>query len=58
MLKNNRNFPVSLRKRKSIINLEGLNLQSFLTIGIVLMVLLISILCTAASPNSNMLIGV
>ncbi|MGZ7046902.1 MAG: hypothetical protein ACXVH2_00695 [Methanobacterium sp.] len=58
MLKNNRNFPVSLRKRKSIINLEGLNLQSFFTIGIVLMVLLISILCTAASPNSNMLIGV
>jgi competence protein ComGC len=54
MLKNSRNVSVNLRRRRSFLNLEQFNPQSFVLIGMIVMILIISILCVAAYPNSNM----
>jgi competence protein ComGC len=58
MLKNNRNGTVDLRRRRSFMNLEQLNPQSFFIIGMIIMILIISVLCVAVYPNSNMYTGV
>lgn len=58
MLKNNRNNTISLRKRKSMMDFKQYNMKSFFIIGMILMVLILSILCIAAYPNSNMLAGI
>lgn len=53
MLKTRKNVPISLKQKQHIINLEQINLQPLIIIGIVIMVLIISTLCVAAYPNSN-----
>jgi competence protein ComGC len=58
MLKNSRSVSVDLRRRKSFMNLEQFNLQSFALIGMIVMILIISVLCVAAYPNSNMFTGI
>ncbi len=58
MFKSSRNTRVDLRRRKSLIDLRNVNNESLLFITAILMVLIISILCVAAAPNSNMLAGV
>ena len=58
MLKNSRNISVNLRRRKSFMNLEQFNPQSFVLIGMIVMILIISILCVATYPNSNMPAGI
>lgn len=58
MLKNNRNITVDLRRKRSLVNLEQFNTQSFFIIGTVIMILIISVLCVAAYPNSNAFTGI
>lgn len=58
MLKNGRSASVDLRKRRSFINLEGLNFQFLVLIAMIVMILIISVLTVAAYPNSNMPAGV
>ncbi|MBI5680110.1 MAG: hypothetical protein HZC47_04365 [Methanobacterium sp.] len=53
MIKTRKNVPISLKQRTHIINLEQINLQPFIIVGLVIMVLIISVLCVAAYPNSN-----
>jgi competence protein ComGC len=58
MLKNSRSVSVDLRRRKSFMNLEHFNPQSLALIGMIVMILIISVLCVAAYPNSNMFTGI
>ncbi len=58
MFKSSRNARVDLRRRRSLIDLRNVNNESLLFITAILMVLIISILCVAAAPNSNMFAGV
>lgn len=52
MFKNSRNGRVDLRKKRSLIDLKNVNNESVLMFAFMLMVLIISILCVAATPNS------
>ncbi|MDI6725095.1 MAG: hypothetical protein QMD61_10665 [Methanobacterium sp.] len=59
MLKTRRNVSIpDLRRKQSIINLEQINLQSCVMIGVIISLLVISILCVAAYPNSNMPVNI
>lgn len=59
MLKTRRNVSIpDLRRKQSIINLEQINLQSCIMIGVIISLLVISILCVAAYPNSNMPVNI
>lgn len=58
MLKNSRNVAVDLRRKRSFMNLGQFNPQSFFVIGMIIMIFIISVLCVAAGPNSNMITGV
>ncbi len=58
MLKNNRNIAVDLRRRKSYINLDQFNHQSIAIIGMIVMIMIVSILCVSAFPNSNAISGI
>jgi len=58
MMKNNRSFAVDLRRRRSILNLEQFNLQSFALIGMIMVIFIISALLVASGPNSNMPVGI
>lgn len=58
MLKNSRNVAVDLRRKRSLMNLGQFNPQSFFLIGMIIMIFIISVLCVAAGPNSNMITGV
>ncbi len=53
MLKNNRNIAIDLRRRRSFINLEEINIGSCITIAAVVTIFILSILIFALSPNSN-----
>jgi len=54
MLKNSKTVSVDLRRRRSYMALKEFNMQSFVLIGIVVLLLILSVLCVAAYPNSNM----
>ncbi|MGF7118567.1 hypothetical protein [Methanobacterium oryzae] len=54
MFKTSRNSSINLKRRNTFINLKQFNPQSFAIIAMILMILVISILCVAAYPNSNM----
>lgn len=59
MLKTRRNVSIpDLRRKQSIINLEQINLKSCVMIGVIISLLVISILCVAAYPNSNMPVNI
>lgn len=54
MLKNNRNTAIDLRRRRTFINLEEINIGSCITIAMIVTILVLSVLIFASSPNSNM----
>jgi competence protein ComGC len=58
MIKNNRNVAVDLRRRRSVLNLEQFNPQSFIVIGMITLIFIISVLFVAAGPNSNAFTGI
>jgi len=58
MIKNNRSVAVDLRRRRSFLNLEQYNFQSFVLIGMIIMLFIISALFIASGPNSNMPVGI
>lgn len=53
MFKNSRNSSINLRRRHTFVNLKQFNPQSFAIIAMIVMILVISIMCVAAYPNSN-----
>jgi len=53
MLKNNRNVAIDLRRRRSFVNLEEINIVSCITIAMVVIILVSSVLIFASYPNSN-----
>ena len=54
----NYNTAISLKKRKKLINLDQYNVQSLIVIAILILVFLFSTLSVAASPSSNMYMGI
>lgn len=54
MFKTSRNNSINLRRRHTFVNLRQFNPQSFAVIAMIIMILIISVLCVAAYPNSNM----
>lgn len=58
MIKNNRNVAVDLRRRRTFLSLEQYNLQSFVLIGMIMIIFIISALFVASGPNSNMPMGI
>ena len=53
MLKSNRNVVIDLRRRRSFINLEQINMGSCITIAVVVTIFVLSVLIFALYPNSN-----
>ena len=58
MVKYYNNTAVSLRKRKRLINLDNYNIQSLFVIAVIILVFLLSTLSVAATPTSNMYMGI
>ena len=58
MLKNSGNTAIDLRKRRSYINLEEINLASCITIAMDVLIFVLSAVIFASYPNSNMPAGV
>lgn len=58
MIKNNRNIHGDLRRKRTLLNLEHVNMQSFILTGIIIIILFVSVMCVAAFPNSNVLAGI
>ncbi len=58
MLKNSGNTAIDLRKKRSYINLEGINMVSCITIAVIVLVFVLSAVLFASYPNSNMPAGV
>ena len=58
MVKYYNNTAVSLRKRRKLINLDQYNTQSLFVIAMIILVFLLSTLSVAASPSSNMYMGI
>ncbi|HEX3014502.1 MAG TPA: hypothetical protein VHO92_09565 [Methanobacterium sp.] len=58
MLKTSRNIAIDLRKRRSYINLEGINMVSCITIAMVVLIFILSVAVFASYPNSNMPAGI
>ena len=58
MLKNSKSVSADLRRRRSYMALKEFNMQSFVLIGMVVLLLILSVLCVAAYPNSNMFAGI
>jgi hypothetical protein len=53
MLRNKNSSIPDLRKKTSLIDLKSVNLTACILVIFILTVLIISILCVAAAPNSN-----
>jgi len=53
MLRNKNSSIPDLRKKTSLIDLKSVNLTACILVIFILSVLIISILCVAAAPNSN-----
>jgi hypothetical protein len=53
MLRNKNSSIPDLRKKTSLIDLKSVNLTACILLIFILTVLIISILCVAAAPNSN-----
>ena len=58
MLKTNRNNAIDLRKKRSYINLEGINMISCITIAMIIFIFVLSVAVFASYPNSNMPAGI
>ncbi len=58
MLKINRNTTIDLRKKRSYINLEEINMASCITIAMVVLIFVLSVAVFASCPNSNMPAGI
>lgn len=58
MLKTSRNVSIDLRKKQNFVNLEEINIGSCITIAAVVIILVFSVLCIAACPNSNIPAGI
>lgn len=58
MLKTNRNTSIDLRKKRSYINLEGINMVSCITIAMIVLIFILSVAVFASYPNSNMPAGI
>lgn len=58
MLKTNRNTSIDLRKKRSYINLEGINMISCITIAMIVLIFVLSVAVFASYPNSNMPAGI
>ena len=58
MLKTNRNNAIDLRKKRSYINLEGINMISCITIATMILIFVLSVAVFASYPNSNMPAGI
>ncbi len=58
MLKTNRNTTIDLRKKRSYINLEGINMVSCITIAMIILIFVLSVAVFASYPNSNMPAGI
>ncbi len=58
MLKTNRNTSIDLRKKRSYINLEGINMVSCITIAMIVLIFVLSVAVFASYPNSNMPAGI
>ena len=58
MVKYYNNTAVSLRKRRKLINLDQYNTQSLFVIAMIILVFLLSTLSVAASPSSNIYMGI
>ena len=58
MIKNKSSFAVDLRRRRNFLNLEQYNLQSFVLIGTIMMIFIISALLVASGPSSSMPTGI
>jgi hypothetical protein len=58
MVKYYNNTAISLRKRRRLINLDQYNTQSLFIIAMIILVFLLSTLSVAASPSSNMYMGI
>ena len=58
MLKTNRNNAIDLRKKRSYINLEGINMVSCITIAMIVLIFVLSVAVFASYPNSNMPAGI
>ncbi len=58
MLKINRNNAIDLRKKRSYINLEGINMISCITIAVMILIFVLSVAVFASYPNSNMPAGI
>ena len=54
MLKTSRNAAIDLRKKRSYINLEEINMASCITIAIIVLIFVLSAVLFASYPNSNM----
>lgn len=54
MLKNSRNVAIDLRKKRSYINLEEINMASCITIAMIVIIFILSAVLFASYPNSNM----
>ena len=54
MLKNSRNAAIDLRKKRSYINLEEINMASCITIAMIVIIFVLSAVLFASYPNSNM----
>ncbi|MGB9936783.1 MAG: hypothetical protein ACPK7O_03630 [Methanobacterium sp.] len=58
MLKINRNTTIDLRKKRSYINLEEINIASCITIAMIVLIFVFSVAVFASGPNSNMPAGI
>ena len=58
MLKTNRNTAIDLRKKRSYINLEGINMVSCITIAMIILIFILSVAVFASYPNSNTPAGI
>jgi hypothetical protein len=58
MLKTSRNISVDLRRRRSFVNLEEINMGSCITIAAVIIILVLSVLLFASYPNSNIPVNI
>jgi hypothetical protein len=58
MLKTSRNISVDLRRRRSFVNLEEINIASCITVAAVVIILVLSVLIFASYPNSNIPVSI
>jgi len=58
MIKNKSSFAVDLRRRRNFLNLQQYNLQSFVLIGTIMAIFIISALLVASGPSSSMPTGI